>query len=257
MTASCAGPAPPTEGRSRADFGHVVRRRVFFGHQSVGMNLLDGVRRLAEQERAGFRVVETTDPLALVPGTLAHSFMAENGDPELKLVSFERALDSGIGDVADVALLKFCFVDFSPSTDVRSLFAKYEAMLARQRARHPHLAFVHVTVPLTTVQGGLRGLVKRALGRVPAGLAENAKREEYSNLVRRAYQGKEPIFDLARLESTAPDGSVASESDGVRRVPSLADVYTEDGGHLNREAQLRLAHELLSVLASTVPPDGT
>ena len=92
--------------------------------------------------------------------------------------------------------------------------------------------------------------MKRALGCVPAGLAENAKREEYSDLVRRAYAGKEPVFDLARLESTAPDGSVASASDGVRQVPSLVAVYTEDGGHLNPDAQLRLARELLSVLAS-------
>jgi hypothetical protein len=205
---------------------------------------------LAERERAGLRVVETTDPSALVPATLAHSFMAENGDPERKLTSFERALDSGIGDVADVALLKFCYVDFGPSTDAASLFAKYQAMLVRQRVRHPRLAFVHVTVPLTTVQGGWRALVRRALGRVPAGLAENAKREEYSNLLRRAYAGKEPVFDLARLESTAPDGSVDSTSDGAREIPSLLAAYSEDGGHLNRDAQLRLASELLSVLAS-------
>jgi hypothetical protein len=239
----------PTEGRLEVDFGQVARRRVFFGHQSVGMNLLEGVRRLAQQEGAAFRVVETTDPSALVPATLAHSFMAENGDPERKLVSFESVLDSGIGDVADVALLKFCYVDFGLTTDTESLFAKYQAMLARQRARHPRLAFVHVTVPLTTVQGGPRALLKRALGRLPAGLAENAKREEYSERLRRAYAGKEPVFDLARLESTTPDGSVASASDGVREVPSLVAVYTDDGGHLNQDAQLRLARELLSVLA--------
>jgi hypothetical protein len=90
----------------------------------------------------------------------------------------------------------------------------------------------------------------RGLGRVPAGLAENSKREEYSELLRRAYAGKEPVFDLARLESTAPDGSVASDRDGARQVPALAAVYTEDGGHLNQDAQLRLAREMLLVLAS-------
>lgn len=250
MTMRCTGPARLTEDRLKADLEHLARRRVFFGHQSVGMNLLAGVTRLAERERVAIRVFETTEPSALVPATLAHSFMAANGDPERKLASFERALDSGIGDVADVALLKFCYVDFGPSTDAASLFAKYQAMLARQRARQPRLVFVHVTVPLTTVQGGLRALLKRALGRVPAGLAENVKREEYSDLVRRTYTGKEPVFDLARLESTAPDGSIAMVSNGVRRVPSLAAVYTEDGGHLNQDAQIRLARELVAVLAS-------
>lgn len=239
------------ETRLTIDFDRIERSRIFFGHQSVGMNLVDGLKRLADQEGARVHVVEASDPSQLAaPGTLAHALMAENGDPERKLASFERALDSGIGDIADVAVLKFCYADFSPSTDTASLFAKYQAMLARQRARHPRLAFVHVTIPLTTVQGGVRAFVKRALGRIPAGVAENAKREEYSDLVRRAYVGKEPVFDLARLESTAPDGSVASASDGVREVPSLLDAYTVDGGHLDQDAQLRLAGEWLLVLAS-------
>jgi hypothetical protein len=196
-------------------------------------------------------VVETTDASAVAPGTLAHAFVAENGDPERKLASFEQALDSGLGDAVDVALLKFCYVDFGPSTDAASLFAKYQATLGRLRSRHPRLTFVHVTVPLTTVQGGLRGLVKRVLGRAPAGQAENAKREEFSDLLRSAYVGREPVFDLARLEATAPDGSPVGSADGPRRVPALAAAYTSDGGHLNPEAQARLARALVRVLAST------
>jgi hypothetical protein len=251
MTASCTRSTRAVEERTRTDFDGVVRRRIFFAHQSVGMNLLDGVKELARREGADFSVIETTDPSALAPSTLAHSFVADNGDPERKLASFEQALDSGIGDVADVALFKFCYVDFGSATDSAALFAKYQDMLARQRARHPRLTFVHVTVPLTTVQGGWRALVKRALGRRPAGPAENAKREEYSDLVRRTYTGKEPVFDLARFEATAPDGTIAAVSHGARAVPLLVADYTDDGGHLNRNARLRLAREMLLVLAST------
>jgi hypothetical protein len=249
LTVSCAEPARPPDARLPPGVDKLARLRIFFGHQSVGMNLLDGVKRLAAEGGAGIRVVETTDPEGLAPGTLAHFFVPENGDPERKLASFETALDAGIGEVADVVLLKFCYVDFGPSTDAAALFARYQALVARQRARHPGLVFVHVTVPLTTVQGGLKGLVKRALGRVPAGVAENAKREEYSDLVRRSYGGKEPVFDLARLESTAPDGAVASASDGARRVPALFAEYTDDGGHLTAQAQVLLARELLTTLA--------
>lgn len=250
MTVSCSGPEPPSGRGFRADFAEVLWKRIFFGHQSVGMNLLSGVRRLAGQEGAALRVVETIDPSALVPATLAHAFLAENGDPERKLASFERALDGGIGDVADVALMKFCYVDFGPDTDTAGLFAKYQDMVTRQRTRHPRLGLVHVTVPLTTVQSGWRALAKRALGHLPAGVAENAKREQYNEFVRRAYAGREPLFDLARLESTAPDGTGVSTSDGEREVPTLFAAYTDDGGHLNEDAQLRLARELILVLAS-------
>src|SRR5215471_601628 len=92
------------------------RRRVFFGHQSVGMNLLDGVRELAERApAAGIRVVET-GPVGLAPGTLAHAFLPENGDPMLKLKNFETALAAGGPHAADVAILKFCYVDFTGHT---------------------------------------------------------------------------------------------------------------------------------------------
>ncbi len=225
LAIGCTEPVRPPDARLASGYDRLSRLRLFFGHQSVGMNLLDGVKGLDGARGTAFRVVETTDPAALVPGTLAHFFAPENGDPERKLASFEAALDSGIGEVADVALLKFCYVDFGSSTDAAALFAKYQAMVARQRGRHPGLVFVHVTVPLTTVQGGLKGLVKRALGRVPAGVAENAKRQEYSDLVRRAYGGKEPIFDLARFESTDSGrrsgigfGRGAAGSPAVRRL---------------------------------------
>lgn len=56
------------------------------------------------------------------------------------------------------------------------------------------------------VQTGWKALVKRLLGRAPYGTVENVRREEYSRLLRQAYAGREPVFDLARVESTAPDG---------------------------------------------------
>jgi hypothetical protein len=250
MTATCTERSQPAAERPRTDFDQVVRRRIFFGHQSVGMNLLDGVRGLAEQERAALRVVETTDPSALVPGTLAHSFVAENGDPERKIASFERALDSGVGNAADVALLKFCYVDIGPDTDAAALFAKYQGMVTRQRARHPGLAFVHVTVPLTTVQGGIKAMVKWMLDRPPYGHPENARREEFNALLRQSYQGREPIFDLARLESTAPDGRTETAVWKGRAVPALVSAYTDDGGHLNPEGRVRAARALVTVLGA-------
>lgn len=250
MAASCAEPMRPAEEPSRTGFDRVTGLRIFFGHQSVGMNLLDGVSELAEREGAALRVVEATDPAALVPGTLAHGFVPENGDPERKIASFERMLDSGIGDAADVALLKLCFVDIGTDTDVAALFARYRDMVARQRARHPHLALVHVTVPLTIVQGGIKAMVKSLLDRPPYGLLENARREEFNALLRRTYEGREPLFDLARIESTAPDGRAETASWKGHRAPALVGAYTNDGGHLNREGRTRAARVLVAALGA-------
>jgi lysophospholipase L1-like esterase len=107
-----------------------------------------------------------------------------------------------------------------------------------------------VTLPLTTVQTGLKAFAKRLLGRAPYGTVENVRREEYNELLRAAYAGREPLFDLARIESTAPDGSAVRVRWQGAVAPALAAQYTDDGGHLNVEGRRRAARELIAVLAA-------
>jgi hypothetical protein len=235
----------------RAELLRLSERRIFFGHQSVGMNLLDGVRDIAARHPdVRFRVIDVSGDAHLAPGSFGHAFMPENGNPGLKLESFERAISSGAGSAADIAFLKFCYVDFSSGTDAPGLFARYRRILNELRTRHPRTVFVHVTAPLTTVDGGAKAALKRVLGRAPAGLLENAKREEFNQLLRQTYAGKEPVFDLARLESTGPDGRRELYDWNGSKVPALLPVYTDDGGHLNPEVRVRFARELIALLAS-------
>jgi lysophospholipase L1-like esterase len=159
----------------------------------------------------------------------------------------------------DVALLKFCYVDIEPGTDVKALFAAYRRTLAELHESHPATVFVHVTLPLngepkTGWRAGWKALARRLLGRPPAGMAENARREEYNRMVREAYGGREPLFDLARIESTAPDGTPVRERWRGLAAPALAPEYTEDGGHLNADGRRRAARELIAVLAAARAP---
>jgi hypothetical protein len=250
--ASAVRAEPAREAAVQKPLSRLSQLRVFFGHQSVGMNLLDGVREVASRHpEIPLRVSEVSGELPA--GTFGHAFVAENGKPELKLEGFERALSSGIGAVADVALLKFCYADFSRDTDPAALFARYQATLRALRPRYPRLTFVHVTVPLTTVDTGAKSAVKRLLGRAPGGLLENARREEFNELLRGAFAGKEPLFDLALLESTAPTGAREQHGWKGRMIPALLPAYTEDGGHLASNARSRMAEELIAVLASASP----
>ena len=100
------------------------------------------------------------------------------------------------------------------------------------------------------MQGGLKGLAKRLLGRAPYGALENQRRAEYNALLRAAYAGRQPIFDLARIESTAPDGSTVQVEWAGRESPALAAAWTDDGHHLNAEGRRRAARELIALLAA-------
>ena len=148
-----------------------------------------------------------------------------------------------------MALLKFCYVDINANTDAAALFDHYRRAVNELRARNPRTVFVHATLALTTVQAGPKAWVKRLLGRPAYGTVENVRRDEYNRLLRATYAGREPIFDLARIESTAPDGTLVTVTwDGVT-APALSPEYSADGGHLNARGRLLAAREFITVLA--------
>ena len=239
-------------GTLREDLEQVARQRVYFGHQSVGMNVLDGLKELSTTAGVPLRIAEAAHAADLQGPGVGHLFVAENGDPLRKLASFRSAL--GEGSRADIALVKFCYVDIRADTDMRSLFAAYRKTVDELRASNPRTTFVHVTLPLTTVQAGPKAWVKRLIGRAPYGTIENVKRNEYNTLLRRTYTGREPIFDLARVESIAADGTQATVAWGGSVVPAMAPAYTDDGGHLNAAGRLRAAREFVAVLAGAGRP---
>lgn len=231
-----------------AQLQQLSSKRVYFGHQSVGSNILDGLRDLARESKVSLPVVKADEAGKDQPG-IVHAYVGENTRPATKIAGFEKWLADPAAN-ADIAFFKFCYVDIDAATDVRALFDSYVSMYERVKAGKPHVEFVHVTVPLTVTQGGLKGYVKKLLGRDPAGERENIKRHEFNELLRARFAGKAPIFDLARVESVQPDGSPHGfERDG-RTFPSLVPAYSYDGEHLNEQGRKHVAAELVKVLAS-------
>jgi hypothetical protein len=216
-----------------SSFPAAAEPRIYFGHQSVGANILQGVKELG------------------VPLSIKGEFLAENGDPLRKLQNFKAAV--GEGSRFDIALVKFCYVDVNADTDARALFERYRATIAELRAKNPRTVFVHATLPLTTVQTGPKALAKRLLGRAPYGTIENVGREQYNQLLRRTY-AREPIFDLARLESIAPDGTAVTVAWNGATVAAMSSAYTDDGGHLNAKGRALAAQEFVTVLAAASGP---
>jgi len=232
-------------------------KTIFFGHQSVGYNILDGVRTLMAQDpRIDLTIVENADPAALDRPVFAHARVGRNSDPASKCRAFAEAVESGIGGRADIAFFKFCYVDIKPGTDIQEMFVTYRDTMRRLQAAHPGTLFVHSTVPLTTLETGPKAWIKALLGRPVRGVQDNILRCRFNDLLREAYEGREPLFDLARAESTAPDGRRATfRRDGATYF-QLVPAYTSDGGHLNALGQERVASELLLFLAGLPGASG-
>ena len=224
-------------------------KRIFFGHQSVGENILGGLSRLfADEGIEGLNIVNVEKSAAPAGPLLAETRIGKNGDPRGKCDAFESRVAGFPGGPPDIAVLKFCFVDFKPETDVRALFAYYERMVDTLRAKAPGTKLVHVTVPLTIRTPGWKKLLKHLLGREESSDTLNFLRCEYNDLLRARY-ADEPVMDIAAIESTYPGGAREDfERDGKKVFALRADL-SSDGVHLNGEGSRLAAAEFLRVLA--------
>ena len=233
------------------DLAKVSRTKVFFGHQSVGMNILEGVSGVYAAHGM------TAPPIGegAVPdrqgGFIDHAFIGENGKPLLKIQDFAAKLRAGLAGQVDVAMMKLCYVDITSGTDVRAVFDAYRNTMAALQREFPRVTFIYVTVPLTT-EPGLLSKVKSLLTGSGGSAADNAARQRINALVRHEYAG-DHLFDLAAAESTAPDGGrVAGSYDG-QRYYALYDGYASDPGHLNAEGARVVAAAWLTAIAQASP----
>lgn len=227
--------------------------RVFFGHQSVGANVISGISPAFEAHgMSSPRVLEVGPDAGSVSrlpsgGFFAHSFIGKNGDPESKLKAFDSMLRSGIGDQVDVALMKFCYLDVTSSTDVDALFSDYRTTMASLERDFPDVRFIYVTTPLTTAPGTKSRLKSLLSGGDSPVLADNAARERFNALLRASY-GPDRLFDLAAFESTTPDGTRLTGTYDGQAYFTLYDGYATDEGHLNALASQVAASELLALV---------
>jgi hypothetical protein len=258
LTGACRGGAvrqEPVQGAALSEVSDTTwqslgAKRIFFGHQSVGANIMDGVADVIRDEpRNGLRVAVGEGALAGGGGVFAHGPVGRNGDPALKTDDFARLIEGPLRGKVDVAFHKYCYVDISETTDVAALFGYYQTTMARLRAEFPGVVFVHVTTPLVRVQSGPKATLKLLFGRSPGRYAGNYARERFNGLMRDAYRGREPLFDLATIESTRPDGSREAIRSGSRNGYALVPAYTTDNSHLNEMGRRRVAEELLVFLA--------
>ena len=226
-------------------------KKIFFGHQSVGNNIIDGMRDvMKENSKIKFNIVKATAPEEIKAGVFAHAPVGKNAQPGSKIDEFRSVMEKGVAGQVDIAFFKMCYVDISPDTDVEKLFASYKGTLADLKKKYPGVTLVHVTSPLTTLQTGPKAWIKKRSGKPVVGYEDNVKRHAYNELLRKEYTGRAPIFDLATLESTLPDGGRVTFVKDGKTYPYLIRDYTNDGGHLNEKGRKIVAEQFLIFLAT-------
>lgn len=236
----------------RSDLQHLAGKRIFFGHQSVGNNIIQGIQELNQEAGVDKLNIVAYPNTADLPssGFLLHTEVGENSKPLTKCQDFKNIVDQQLADKLDIALLKFCYIDINEDTDVQQMFDQYRDIIDGLKSRHPNITFVHVTAALRHAESGPGVWVRELLGKPNRSKLANIKRDQYNELLSR-YYAKDPIFDLAGSESTYPDGTRSTfDYQGVTGYPNLIKEYTYDGGHLTDLGRKKVAADFVQRLAN-------
>ena len=228
------------------------RKKFFFQHQSVGNNIIDGIEMLARDSNIPVSIIgldADANHLSISQNGLAHSRGGKNRFPLTKIDSFVSQIQRFDPEARpDVAFMKFCYIDFNADTDVATLFKHYTTALDQLAKQYPDIRFLHITTPLTAEPTPWRMLINRLLRRFTVADSYNSQRERFNRLLRQRYP-EDQIFDLARYESTWPNGKREMFGENNNTYPALVPDYTEDGGHLNESGQRYIAAKFVEFLS--------
>lgn len=240
---------------------HLASKRVFFGHQSVGENILDGIVDLMRENRDIQLEIVGSERQNIDDGSgIFHKKIGRNTRPKSKLLAFQRVLEDHADTPFDIALMKFCYVDLLDGDNPEEVFDLYRSTMSELEVRYPETVFIHSTVPIEAVNSSVKRVlkenIKSLIGR-PGVVENNSVRQGFNDLLRSTYEGRGWVFDIAQAETLTPDGSVSFMTYESRKVFLMDGRYSNDGGHLNKLGRRRVAEQMLVVLAmaaNNTPP---
>ncbi len=229
----------------------LANKKIYFGHQSVGYNIIDGIKDImVEMPDIKLNIVETRKPNDFNQGIFAHSPVGANCKPLSKVDDFKKIMDSGVGAKVDIAFFKFCYVDVVGNTDINQVFDYYVKIMQELQVKYPKVRFVHMSVPLNSTPTDIKAKIKRMLGKSTWTDEDNIKRNEFNQKLVEKLGDK--VFNLAKYEATKLDCSTDGFNVGNKKYLSMVPEYTEDGGHLNKIGREAIGSQLLIFLKGIV-----
>ena len=236
-----------TTQSSALDWKVLEQKKVVFGHQSVGNNILNGIKRLADRDGVKINIQEQRSAPTI--NGISHFFIGKNGDPESKIDDFASAINAGVAKGADIVMMKLCYADINATTDVRKLADDYIKSLDSLAKKHPDSKFIAITSPLMDIQSGPKAWIKKLIGKQPSGYYDNLRRSEFNKRLRERYFEHGYLFDLAHTEAELNGKSCRAFIDG-QEVEILCPEITNDGGHLNERGQELVATAFVTYISS-------
>ena len=144
----------------------LCEKRIYFGHQSVGYNIIEGLGDLKKTVKglSGLRIADLKTNATMDGPGFYHSPIGLNRKPQSKINAFREIMISTLpSDSIDLAFFKLCYVDITQTTDVKTLFSSYRRNIEELSQRLNRTTFAHVTTPLTVRPSGKKAAIMNFL----------------------------------------------------------------------------------------------
>ncbi|MCU0822232.1 MAG: hypothetical protein MUC95_07150 [Spirochaetes bacterium] len=231
-------------------------KKIFFGHQSIGFEIIDGIEIIQRiNPDLKFKIIESNNPADFSKYNFLHSRVGMNCNPKSKIDAFTRYINNGIGNTADFAFFKLCFVDVDDNTDIADVFNYYKNSMEKLKIKYPKTKFIHFTMPLVSEKlpflTGIKNIIKHFMNRYIVSSKLNNKRNQYNELLRNEYKNTGELFDLAMYESVKEE-NIHGQTPRTDGNEAMCYEYTYDGGHLNEKGRVMIAQQLLLYLINQI-----
>lgn len=226
-------PQPPSSSLTAQDLSYVATKRILFGHMSVGQNMVDGIVPLYNSYGVAPPniITKLSNINSASGGFFAEFGVGTNGDPVGKTANFDTQVRLYAAKL-DIVFMKFCFIDITSTTDLNAVFTAYKTVMDGITNDFPNITVVYTTSALDIYS-------------TPNAVA----RAQLAAMVRAEYGATGRVFDLATIESTAPDGSRVGGDSGGQPYYKPYSGYLLDGGHLNATGAALADTKLYELLA--------
>ena len=126
---SANNPAQLSNKEIDASIKAVGEKSFFFGHQSVGNNILAGIDDISKDNNHKIDIIKSRVLNKPNKNAFLHDNVGKNKDPVSKINDFRELIENGIGGKVDGAFLKLCYVDINQGTDLNLTFQKYQTLI--------------------------------------------------------------------------------------------------------------------------------
>ncbi len=116
-------------GKDMEDMGAAMKEvssmSIYFGHQSVGFDILSGIESWEVETGVKIPKIEIRDFSNTGEASLVHFQVGANKDPFSKIDDFAALVKEIPKDKPAIAFFKFCYIDFHKTADVDAIFKAY------------------------------------------------------------------------------------------------------------------------------------